>query len=57
MGLEWAKAALINGWQLIQQVVFSSHRDPEPAMASRQQHHKKAYRLDVKVITVKFLPD
>ena len=57
IGLEWAKAALVNGWQLIQQVVFTSHRDPEPAIASRQQHYKKAYRLDFKVITVKFLPD
>lgn len=57
IGLEWAKAALVNGWQLIQQVAFTSNRDPEPAIASRQQHNQKAYRLDFKVITVKFLPD
>jgi len=57
IGLEWTKAALFNGWQLIQQVCFTSYRDPEPAIASRQQHYKKAGRLDFSVITVKFLPD
>jgi len=57
IGLEWARAALVNGWQLIQQVAFTSHRDPEPAIASRRQHNKKAGRPDFKVITVKFLPD
>ena len=29
IGLEWTKAALFNGWQLIQQVCFTSYRDPE----------------------------
>lgn len=58
IGLEWAKAALINGWQLIQHVAFTSHIDPEPAIASRPQHNKKAGRLlDFSVLTVKFLPD
>ena len=57
IGLEWTKAALLNGWQLIQKVCFTSYRDPEPAMASRVQHNKKAGRLDFMVITVKFLPD
>ena len=57
IGLEWTKAALLNGWQLIQQVCFTSHHDPQPAMASRTQHYKKAGRLDFRVITVKFLPD
>ncbi len=57
IGLEWTKAALLNGWQLIQQVCFTAYLDPEPAMASRRQHNKKAGRLDFNVITVKFLPD
>ncbi|MGB3299005.1 MAG: hypothetical protein WBA76_12100 [Phormidesmis sp.] len=57
IGLEWAKAALVNGWQLIQQVCFTSYRDPESAIASRPQHNKKADCLDFMVITVKFLPD
>ncbi|MGB3766267.1 MAG: hypothetical protein WA947_06880, partial [Phormidesmis sp.] len=57
IGLEWTKAALLNGWQLIKQVCFTSHIDPEPAMASRKEHNRKAGRLDFMVITVKFLPD
>ena len=57
IGLEWTKAALINGWQLIQQVCLTSYRDPEPAISSRRQHNQKAGRLDFMVITVKFLPD
>lgn len=57
IGLEWAKAALLNGWQLIKRVCFTSHLDPQPAMASRVRHNKKAGRLDFMVITVKFLPD
>lgn len=57
IGLEWAKAAMLNGWELIQQVCFTSHIDPQPAMASRTLHNKKAGRLDFMVITVKFLPD
>ena len=57
IGLEWTKAALLNGWQLIKQVCFTSHIDPEPAMASRKEHNRKAGRFDFMVITVKFLPD
>ncbi|MGD1896685.1 MAG: hypothetical protein ACFB16_06995, partial [Phormidesmis sp.] len=57
IGLEWAKAALLNGWELIKQVCFTSYIDPEPAMASRTQYNKKAERLDFMAITVKFLPD
>ena len=56
IGTEWAKAALLNGWRVIRRVCFTTHIDPEPAVSSRRQHTQKAYRLDFKLITVKFLP-
>ncbi len=33
IGLEWTKVVLFNNWQLIQQVAFTSHCDPELAIA------------------------
>ena len=46
LGWDWLKAALHNGWPIIHQVAFSSHRDPEPAMASRRQHQQRLYSLE-----------
>lgn len=57
IGLDWVHAALIDGWQLIKQVWFSSNKDPDPAMASRIQHEKSLYRLEFQVFTAQFAPD
>ncbi|MEL6385036.1 MAG: hypothetical protein AAFQ89_21750 [Cyanobacteria bacterium J06626_18] len=43
IGWDWVKTALSSGWQLIQQVGFTGHRDPQPAIASRKQHRKRLY--------------
>lgn len=32
------KTALRNGWRLIRRVRFTANRDPDPVIASRQQH-------------------
>lgn len=57
IGTDWVRSALIDGWRLIQQVHFFSNNDPEPAMASRRQHLKKAHRLEFQPLTVSLLPD
>ena len=57
IGLDWVRSALLDGWRLIRSVTFSSNKDPEPAMASRTQHHKRLYRLEFKPITIAFKPD
>ena len=57
IGLDWVQAALIDGWRLIKRVVFSSNKDTDPAMASRIQHEKRAYRLEFQVFTAQFQPD
>ena len=57
IGLDWVQAALLDGWQLIKQVLFASNRDPDPAMASRSQHEKRTYRLEFQVFTAQFKPD
>lgn len=51
IGWDWVKASLINGWKLINRVVFTSNQDPQPAMASRKQHEQRLYRLEFKVMT------
>ena len=57
IGTEWVKAALQNGWQLLQHVRFTTNSDPDPAMASRRQHEKRLYRLEFKVLTFEFKAD
>ena len=57
IGLDWIQAALLDGWQLVTQVIFSSNTDPEPAMASRWQHEKRSLRLEFQVFTTHFKPD
>jgi len=57
IGIDWIHAALLDGWQLIQHVLFTSNKDPEPAMASRLQHEKRFVRLEFKLSNVQFRPD
>ena len=57
IGLEWVKTALQDGWPLTSSIRFRANRDAEPAMASRQQHEKRLYRLEFKVFTFQFDPD
>ena len=57
IGTEWVKAALQDGWQLSRRVRFTANSDPDPAMASRQQHEKRLYRLEFKVLTFEFEVD
>lgn len=57
IGTDWVKTALEEGWRLLRRVRFTSNRDPEPAMASRQQHSKQIHRLEFQVLTFEFPPD
>jgi hypothetical protein len=57
IGFEWVKAALQEGWRLVQQVRFLQNRDPEPAMASRGQHQQTKQRLEFKVCSFTYQPD
>lgn len=57
IGTDWIKSALLDGWRLLKRVVFSSNRDPDPAMASRRQHEKRLYRLGFMPLTVKYKLD
>ena len=57
IGLDWVQAALLDGWQLVKRVLFRSNNDPQPAMASRIQHEKRAYRLEFQSRTIHFQPD
>ena len=54
IGWDWLKAALEQGWPLIEQVGFTRDRDPEPAMASRRQHQQRTCRIEFKVHTRSF---
>ncbi|WP_019505198.1 hypothetical protein [Pleurocapsa sp. PCC 7319] len=54
IGWDWVKAALLNGWKLLQIVTFSSNQDPEPAMASLKQHERRTYQLEFKVLTYSY---
>lgn len=51
IGWDWVKASLLNGWKLINHVVFTSNRDPQPAMASKKQHEQRLYQLEFQVLT------
>lgn len=57
LGVDWIRSALLDGWLLIRNVQFHSNHDPEPAMASRGQHHNKSFRLQFQSVTVQFTPD
>lgn len=49
IGWEWVKAAFEKGWELINDVCFTSHHDPDPAMASRKQDQKRRYRIEFQI--------
>jgi hypothetical protein len=51
IGWEWVKAAFSKGWELINDVCFTSHHDPDPAIASRKQDEKRRYRLEFQIHT------
>ncbi|MEM9005062.1 MAG: hypothetical protein AAGE59_16260 [Cyanobacteria bacterium P01_F01_bin.86] len=51
IGWDLVKTALSSGWQLIQQIGFNGHRDPQPTMASRKQHRKRIYQIEFTVRT------
>ena len=42
IGWKWVNCALSKGWDLITRLYLSAAPDPEPAMASRKQHAKRA---------------
>ena len=42
IGWRWLKRALSRGWSLITALHLSSEPDPQPAMASRKQHARRA---------------
>ncbi|WP_225938419.1 hypothetical protein [Leptothermofonsia sichuanensis] len=54
IGWDWVKTALENQWQLIQQVRFKSHRDLQPAKASRKQHDKRIHQIEFKLWTYQY---
>ena len=54
IGWDWVKAALLNDWKLLHCVIFSSRKDPEPAMSSRSQYLKRAFQLEFKILTYSY---
>ncbi|MDJ0594859.1 MAG: hypothetical protein QNJ72_33595 [Pleurocapsa sp. MO_226.B13] len=54
IGWDWVKAALLNGWKLLDSVTFSSNQDPNPAMASLKQNERRIYQLEFKVLTYSY---
>jgi hypothetical protein len=42
IGWKWVNRALSKGWDLITRLYLSGAPDPEPAMASRKQHARRA---------------
>jgi len=57
VGIEWVKGALQASWPLTSRIRFRANRDAQPAIASRQQHEKRLYRLEFKVLAFQFEPD
>jgi hypothetical protein len=57
MGWEWVKAATLKGWELIRSVRFTSHQDPDPAMASRKQDEQRRYGLEFQIQTFVYAPE
>jgi hypothetical protein len=51
VGWQWVRAAFSKGWELISEVCFMSHHDPDPAMASRKQGKKRCYQLEFQIHT------
>ncbi|MDJ0596138.1 MAG: hypothetical protein QNJ72_40185 [Pleurocapsa sp. MO_226.B13] len=51
IGWDWVKSALLNGWKLLNRVIFTSNQDPTPAISSLKQHEQRLYQLEFKVQT------
>jgi hypothetical protein len=45
------QGSFFKGWELINDVCFTSHLDPDPAMVSRKQDEKRRYRLEFQIHT------
>lgn len=56
IGTDWIRTALQSGWLLIRSIRFTGIRDPEPAIASRQQHARRTYRIEFKILTYRYPP-
>jgi hypothetical protein len=57
IGWEWFKASCFHGWQLISSVLFFSHLDPDPVMASVPQDETRRLRLEFQPRTLIYVPD
>lgn len=51
IGWDWIRACEVQGWRLIRRVRFLSHRDRDPAMASRRQHQARSYALEFQLLS------
>ena len=57
IGWDWLKTAVMTGWHIICRVSFSSNRDADPVVVSRQHHEQQTYRFEFKVLTYAYDPD
>jgi hypothetical protein len=46
IGWSWVKRAMINGWDLLSDISFTTNIDPDPVKASHLQHQQKFYRIE-----------
>lgn len=51
IGWSWVKRAIINGWNLLCAVSFTTNIDPDPVKASHSQYLLKKYRIEFKAHT------
>jgi hypothetical protein len=51
IGWEWVKAAGVQGWELMNAVCLTGHRDPDPATTSRKQEQNRRHRLEFQLLT------
>lgn len=54
IGWDWVQAALLNDWNLIDSVLFTSNFAPYPAMASGQQYERRFDQLEFQVQTYSY---
>ena len=46
IGWSWVKRAMINGWDLLSDISFTTNIDPAPVKASHSQYLQKMYRIE-----------
>jgi hypothetical protein len=51
IGWSWVKRAMINGWNLLCAVSFTTNIDPDPVKASHSQYLQKKYQIEFKAHT------